>query len=70
MTVEELRDAKAGTLGELLLDRELSCVAFGGESWELRDLDFERESELGVGPDSFAFGDIDHFDTEGCLGDV
>ena len=70
VTVEELGDPESGTVGELLLNRELTSVAIWGESWELWDLDFEWESKLGVWPNAFAFCNIDDFDAERGLGDV
>ena len=70
VTVEELGDPESGTVGELLLNCELTSVAIWGESWELWDLDFEWESKLGVWPNAFAFCNIDDFDAERGLGDV
>ncbi len=70
MAVEELGESESCTGGELLFDCELSGAGVGAESGALRDLDLDRESEVGFGPDAFALGDIDDFDIEGGAWDV
>ena len=70
MLVEELGEPEAGAGGELFFDGDPVARGVGRDSGSLGDLDFQGVSEVGVGEEALAGGDVHDFDPEECLGEV